>query len=307
MREFDGANALIIDGRNLLWRMAFANSSLSVDTPDGEVFTGGIFGFLDVTLSILKRLPAECDVFVAWEDSKRHRVALLPDYKLRAPDPKWEKLAEKVNDSADWLKRILRVSGWCQVYAPEWEADDAMGTVSLALNEAGENVVILSNDRDIFQCLRENPRSGWTRQLVPTKGVNVPWTVATLRDEWGVAPGDVALVKALSGDSSDCYKGVPGIGHKWACKIVQEYGSLDKIVEVARADGKIANSKKKAEDLLENLDYVRACFEVATIQTRTKVKLSEGSSDQEEIEDLFNELRLRSILASRYSMRRILT
>ena len=310
MRELDGIDTLIIDGRNLLWRMTHANAGLSVNTEEGEVFTGGIFGFIDVILSVLKRLPKNVDVIVAWEGSKRHRVYILPDYKLRKPDRKFEELSAHVNDAADWLKRILYVTGWRQATAPEWEADDVMGAVSLALNEIGENVAILSNDRDMFQCLRDSRGDqGWTRQIVPTKGVNSVWTPDTLRREWGVNPDQVILVKALAGDSSDCYKGAPGIGQVWACRIATEYKAthIKEIISKATADGKICESEKKARAILDNVEYVRACFTVAVVQTKIRVDLTDGISDEVALTKMFRTLKFRSLLSSRSAMKRIIS
>lgn len=309
MNELKGIDTIIVDGRNLVWRMTHANAGLSVATEEGEIYTGGIFGFVDVILSILKQLPRTTDVIIAWEGSKMHRIDVLPEYKLRKPDRKFEELARQVNESVRRLKEILSVSGWSQATAPEWEADDVMGTVSLALNKLGDNVAILSNDRDMFQCLRDSRGDdGWTRQIVPSKGVNGVWTPATLLDEWGVRPDQVILVKALAGDSSDCYKGAPGIGQKWACRIVTEHSvtELEPLIDIACKTGEVATSEKKALAILDNLEYVRACYTVAIVQTNARIKFTAGSRDSEELIRLFKVLRFRSLLGSRQSMKRIL-
>ena len=173
-----------------------------------------------------------------------------------------------------------------------------------AAYKQGDRVAILSTDADMLQLLAEDGER-WVRQIRPTKGLNVVWDVDKVLEEWGVAPERVVDVKALSGDSSDCYKGCPGIGEKWAQRIVSEHGSVPEILATAEETGEVSGSKAKAKALIEHRAYVLACYEVARINTRAPCKYTEGHPNRDRLERSLTQLRFHSV-RSPHNIRRML-
>ena len=123
--------------------------------------------------------------------------------------------------------------------------------------------------------------------------------------EWGVVPARVVDVKALSGDSSDNYKGCPGIGDKWARQIVAAHGTVPEVIKVAETTGEVCGSAKKAEAILENRDYILACYEVARINTAAPTHYKEGRPNHSRLERSLTQLRFHSV-RSPHNIRRML-
>lgn len=301
MTKSDTADIIVVDGRGVLWRSSYANSNLGYKGEDGWQPTGGVYGFIESVLSIAYRHP-DASVYIAWEGGRTShspRRAIVSDYKKR--DDKNEdriKLAKLVIRQEAILKGLLKKTGWSQINAPGWEADDAIMALCLKSLDHGLQCLIVSGDADLFQCLEE-PDEGWVRIHKPNGKKGTLWTVDRLQEEWGVESWQIPHVKALAGDASDNYRGVPGIGQKWACNLLKQYEDLDGVVKAAESDGKILNSKKKAEDLLANLDYVQKCLLVATINENAKTKLKPGDPKKNELRNSFRQLRFNSLTNDR--------
>jgi 5'-3' exonuclease len=288
------ADLILVDGRNTLWRASYANNGLGYDGDDGWQPTGGVYGFLESVLAVAHRAK-DAQIVVAWEGGKAARRAVVPTYKVRKPDKKREDLAKLVMRQEAILKGLLSLTNFDSIRAPKWEADDAMGAAAAAGYRAGLRVAILSTDADMLQCLRfDLSRDAWVRQLKPTKGVNEVWDYQRVLDEWGVRPDRVADVKALAGDTSDCYKGCPGIGQVWACKMIAEYGDIEGVITAANA-GTVLGSEKKAEAIVANESYILDCYEVAVINTSARTIYTEGAPNRVALLDALTGLRFNTL------------
>lgn len=329
---------IIVDGRNTLFRASYANARLGYQGPDGWQPTGGVYGFFESILSVAHRAK-DAEIVIAWEGSKAHRRDVVDTYKVRKSDEKKEELVRLVLKQEAIVKEMLQHTGWMSIRCPDWEADDAIGVMAMAAAKVGSNVAILSNDADMLQLLREPTkqgcefcggtlleefgesgefwldciacgketghakRSAWIRQIKPSKGLNVVWSSKTLEEEWGVPPELVTTVKALSGDSSDCYGGCPGIGDSWARKIVAAAGSMPWVFHAAEIGE--AGSRKKSEDILANREYIEACLTVARIQLFAKLELTEHAPNKRKLLAHIDELRFHTLRTSR-NIRRML-
>lgn len=302
-------DVLIVDGANTLWRACYANAGLGYQTEAGFQPTGGVYGFFESVISVLSKCDTESppDVWIVWEGARSRAVrrAVLPTYKRRAPDPKREKLAKLVGVQASILRSCLGFTSFSQATADGWEGDDAMATIAARCRLNGLNATIYSGDADLLQTLRDSASSdqppfdadlGWIAQYKPTtkEGVDPFWTAARIRSEWGFEPELVADVKAIGGDSSDGYKGVPGIGEVWARRIVAAHGGVEKIVRAAEA-GEVAGSAKKAESILENREALEACYQIALVNESVPIDIVAGTADNAELKRIFARLRFHSI------------
>ena len=113
------------------------------------------------------------------------------------------------------------------VEAPGYEADDVLATLATQARDAGDDVIVVTGDRDAYQ-LVEDPH---IRVLYNRRGVSdyVLYDEAGIEDRTGVTPAQYPQYAALRGDPSDNLPGVPGVGEKTAAKLINTYGDLDGI------------------------------------------------------------------------------
>jgi DNA polymerase-1 len=207
---------LVLDGNNLLMRSlrAMQGSGLSVD----GVATGPLLVFINL-MSRWIRDQDPRQVMVCWDGGRSlYREAISSDYKGQRPSHEGDDL----KDSAFGLvKEFCSLAG-----IPQWtqsgvEADDLIAWY-WRHKAPGERFVIVSGDGDFLQLVDE-----WTMQIRPGQSLEY-WTEARVLKEFGCLPEHIPFTKALSGDESDGVEGVPGVGQKWACKLLDKYGwSLD--------------------------------------------------------------------------------
>jgi DNA polymerase-1 len=230
----DKKKLLIVDGKNLTWRMTDAFSDLSVERDGDDIATGGIHGFLSTIIRLKKQFA--CNAVVCWEGKNNFRYKIFPDYKKRdEPTEEQLDLIQEVNDQQKRIMAILKHAGIKQYKAVGCEADDIMGTLASKWTLNGtKQAIIYTGDSDLRQCVTD-----YTLVLSPNrKGSDILYDVNEVYKKDGVWPKYVPDLKALAGDSSDKIPGVLGIGQKTAEKLINQYGSVKKIIKAARKDFK---------------------------------------------------------------------
>src|SRR5436853_380223 len=150
------------------------------------------------------------------------RDDMVADYKAnRAPMP--DELAQQI----PMVHAACEALGVPILTSERYEADDVIGTLAVKARDAGQEVAIVTGDKDFFQLVGDgikvfNPRDEGT------------WYDADgVKEKFGVPPDLVVDVLALMGDTIDNIKGVPGIGEKGARELIVQYGSLDALSEHA--------------------------------------------------------------------------
>jgi 5'-3' exonuclease len=152
-------------------------------------------------------------------------------------------------------KEFLSLANIRHMEQPGVEADDLISIYwSQRLND--ERLVILSGDKDFLQLL-----DGWTEQIRPGTGVDERWTANRVRTEMQCKPEHIPLVMALTGDSGDNVPGVPGFGHKTACKWLARFDwDLDKLL-----DGNVAKLVGQRDVVQRNLKLVNLRVPIADV------------------------------------------
>jgi DNA polymerase-1 len=153
---------------------------------------------------------------------------------------------------------LCRALGWHVCEHDALEADDLMGSLASAEEAAGGSALVLTGDRDMFQCVTDRV----TVLLLGGRGARGPQQIdpAEVERRYGLAPGLVPDFIALRGDPSDGLPGAKGIGEKRAADILRRHGSLDAALEEAERDGPEVNS------LARQADELRGFKEIATLQ-----------------------------------------
>lgn len=171
------------------------------------------------------------------------------------------------------------------VEAPGFEADDVIATLAERAKVAGEDVIIVTGDRDSYQ-LVENPH---VRVLYNRRGVSdyALYDEEGILERTGVKPSDYVFYAALRGDPSDNLPGVPGVGEKTAAKLVNKYGTIDELfAHAAEQTPKLAQSLEANEDQVRmNAQMMALIRDVDLAEEVTSLRV--GSIDADEVAELF--------------------
>ncbi len=219
------ARWLLIDGFNLAYRCFFATPALT--RADGFP-TNALHGWVKSLWRLIdQEKPAHTAVFFDLGGS-RERLALHPEYKAQRAEMPVE-LARQI----DGVKRLTRLLGLAAVEIDGVESDDLLATCAVRRADAGDEVLIVSSDKDFAQLVGERirvllpppsaqPRLGW--RLLDAAGV---------REKFGVGPERIVDYLALIGDTSDNIPGLNGVGPKTAIKWLERHGDLDGVLAAA--------------------------------------------------------------------------
>src|SRR2546427_1652540 len=283
----------LIDSMSHIFRAFFApmaNRVAPLSNSNGQV-TQAVYIFTNMLRKLLQDEKPNyiAAIFESGEKTFRHET--FADYKanrLAMPE-----------DLASQLPYIIRL---CEAFnipvinAPGFEADDVIGTLAVKVAEKGMQAVVVSNDKDMCQlvrdpyivCMRQNSQVVKRKEPVPP----IEWCdEAWVQKKFGVTAAQVVDLLGLMGDSIDNIPGAPGIGAKGAVQIIQQFGSI----ENALAHWEEVKHKTYRESLRNNAEIIRKSRELAQIRTDVDVQLDLNQlqarpPDRAAAYDLFREL-----------------
>ena len=209
----------------------------------GGIPTWATYGFLKALFDLLDRTKpkAIAAAYDCKEPTFRHKA--YEEYKANRP----EEMPEELSVQWPYIREGLE-SFEIPIYElPGYEADDVIGTLAKKAEKNGQNVLILTGDRDAFQLVNDK-----VKVLVPSKGELKEYGRDEVYEYWGIWPEQVVDFKSLSGDASDNITGIKGIGEKTAAKLLNEYGTLENIYKNVKniskkgLQEKIINGEKSA-------------------------------------------------------------
>ncbi len=276
----------LIDGNSLAYRAFFALPE-SIATADGRP-TNAIYGFASMMAKLLID-HAPGTVIVAWDRGWSGREKQYPEYKAgRKSRP------DLLKEQWPALAPMAEAFGFTNVSVEGFEADDVIATLATSAKAAGRPVMIVSGDRDVYQLVGDGTRVMTTsRGVTDTKIYDADGVV----ERYGVAPELVPDLIGLKGDTSDNIPGVPGIGDKTAAQLLQQFGSLEKVLSSV---DEISGAKRK-ENLTNHADDARVSKELATMKLDVDVPpgLTEevgAGPDLSRLRDFAAEFELRQII-----------
>ena len=285
-----GRRFLLIDGNSLTYRAFFALPT-DLATASGQV-TNAVFGFTSMLINILRDHPST-GVAVAFdrgEPTFRHERVV--DYKAgRAETP------DILRQQMGLVREVLQTLGITMIDKPGFEADDIIATLATQARDRGDDVIVVTGDRDAYQ-LVEDPH---VSVLYNKRGVSdyALYDEDGIEERTGVRPDKYVLYAAMRGDKSDNLPGVPGVGEKTAAKLLNTYGDLDGIF--AALDDQ---SPKLRENLAGHEEIVRE--NAVVMELIRDVDLAEalpgglddlamGDIDVDELKRLFDFLEFHSL------------
>ena len=246
---------LLIDGHYYVYRSFFAIRELS--NSRGEP-VNAIYGFVKTVRRMVKDLAPDIGAIVWDAGIPKRRSDLQPAYKeTRAEMP------DLMRPQLAFIQNLAPLLGFASLWLPDTEADDLLASYACAARARGDEVILATNDKDLFQLVDDRVKVYSTNKADlanPTDNF-ILLGEEKVRAKWEVAPRQIGDVLALVGDSADNIPGVPGLGPKGAAKLLAEHGSLDALL--ANPDA------VKNERIREKLNAARGQI----IQNREMVRL----------------------------------
>ena len=274
----------LIDGMAQLYRAFFAVRQLA----NSKGFpTNALFGFTMILRKLIKDDKPDYWA-VCWdtpEPTFRHQ--LYPNYKAqRAAMP------DELSPQVDYVEKLCSALNISLIKKPGYEADDIIGTLAVKAVSVGLQVVILSSDKDMGQLVNED-----VSIMRIEKGNYVLHDINGVKDWLGVLPNQIIDYLSLVGDVSDNVPGVPGIGDKGAAKLLEEFGSLDNLLQNADK----VSRKSYREALLTQSSKAIVARELVTIDTNVAVELDLEQLKFKEANaqvayEVFSELEFKSLV-----------
>ncbi|OQW93940.1 MAG: DNA polymerase I, partial [Beggiatoa sp. IS2] len=273
---------ILIDGSSYLYRAFHALPPLMTST---GIPTGAIYGVTSMLKSLLAEYSPVSIAVVFDTEEKTFREELYPLYKAQRPAPDEQLIAQIAG-----LHAIIEALGFPLLLAQGVEADDVIGTLARQAESSGMHVLIFTGDKDFAQLVNDHIT------LVDTMK-NERLDAQGIKTKFGVSPEQFIDYLSLIGDSTDNVPGVDKVGPKTAVKWLNQYGSLDTIIENANQfTGKIGENLRQA---LTHLPLIR---QLLTIRcdldlpyTPQQLKLTPADAPQ--LRRLFLQLEFKQWLA----------
>ncbi|MBK5219700.1 MAG: 5'-3' exonuclease [Thermoleophilia bacterium] len=218
------APLLVVDAPSMLFRAFYALPSKIVGT-DGKP-VNALLGTANLVLREVELHQPRAVVLCFGPDAAAYRTELYPGYHEKREEEMPDELAPQFAKSRDFFEAF----GWTVATSDDLEADDLLGTYARREAEAGGQALLLTGDRDMYQCAGE----GVTVLYVRTGGKGAEEVGAEeVRKRYGIDPELVPDFIALRGDPSDGLPGAKGVGPKTAAELLRKHGSLESVLDAA--------------------------------------------------------------------------
>jgi 5'-3' exonuclease len=244
---------LVVDAPSMLFRAFYALPE-SIEGTDGRP-VNALLGTANLILREVEQHNPRAVVLCFGPDAADYRLELFEGYHADRPEVP-AGLAPQFTGS----RAFFEAFGWIVAESQTHEADDLLGSFAALESDAGGSVLVMTGDRDMFQCATQHVKVLYVRTGKQGAELIGPTEV---RKRYGIAPKLVPDFIALRGDPSDGIPGAKGIGEKTAAELLKRHGSLD-----AALDGAVRESRPSVRRaLLESRDELLRFREIATLQT----------------------------------------
>lgn len=281
---------LILDSHGIIYRSYFALREALTLRKTGEP-VGAVYGFANSLLYALGTLHPEY-IVAAWDGPTptfRHEEdATYKSTRRPMPDDLRPQIAR--------VRALLDAFQVPVVEVPGFEADDVVGSLAAQGAAQGVDVVILTLDNDMVQLVGGPVRVQMYR---PYQRDYVMYDTAAVRERWGFEPTQIVDYKALVGDTSDNIPGVRGIGEKGALALIQQWGTVDAMLEhIAEITPPRARSALDAgrEDAIHSKHLATIVRDVPGVVLNLE-ECVVGDYDRDAVLEMFRELEFRSLVS----------
>jgi DNA polymerase-1 len=288
----------LIDSMSHIFRAFYApmaNRAAPLATANGQV-TQAVFIFTNMLRKLIQDEQPKyiAAVFESGEKTFRHET--FSDYKANR-----QQMPDDLASQMPYIKRLCEAYNVPMISVPGFEADDVIGALASQAADQGLQSVIVSNDKDMCQlvrdplivCMRQNSQVIKRKEPVPP----IEWCdEAWVEKKFGVTAAQVVDLLGLMGDSVDNIPGAPGIGSKGAVQLIQTFGSIENALE----HWEEVKHKTYRESLHNNADLIRQSRELARIRIDVDVhldlnQLERRPPDRAAAYELFRELAFTAL------------
>src|SRR6476619_2758317 len=261
----------LIDSMSHIFRAYFAplaNRAAPLMTTKGQV-TQAVYIFTNTLRKLIQDEQPKYIAAIFESKEKTFRHEAFSGYKANR-----EQMPDDLASQLPYIKRLCDAYNIPMISVPGFEADDVIGTLVTQAADKGLQAVIVSNDKDMCQlvrdplvvCMRQNSQVVKRKEPVPP----IEWCDESwVENKFGVTADKLVDLLGLMGDSVDNIPGAPGIGSKGAVQIIQQFSSI----EAALTGWESVKHKTYRESLRDNADLIRQSRELARIQIDLEVPL----------------------------------
>jgi 5'-3' exonuclease len=244
---------LVVDAPSMLFR-AFYALPKTITGPDGQP-VNALLGTANLVLREVELHEPRAVVMCFGPDAAAYRTELYPAYHAERDEAMPDELPAQFEASGPFFEAF----GWTVATSADLEADDLLGTLARREAAAGGRALILTGDRDMYQCAAP----GVTVLYVRTGGKGAEEVNPDgVRERYGVDPEQVPDFIALRGDPADGLPGAKGVGPKTAAELLREHGSLEAILDAAIRERR----PKLRAALIEGREELLAFKDIATLR-----------------------------------------
>ncbi|WP_268895033.1 MULTISPECIES: 5'-3' exonuclease [Paenibacillus] len=286
MTNTNRPSVLLVDGMALLFRAYYATATSGyIRRTKSGIPTNAIYGFIRYFWDAVQNFDPS-HVVCCWDlGGKTFRGEHFSAYKGNRPEA-----PDDLVPQFSLIRDVMDSMGVPNIGAEGYEADDCIGTLAAKFSQ-DMDVMVLSGDHDLLQLVSDR-----TTVIIMKKGHGnyKVYTPESLYEERQLHPRQIIDVKALMGDASDNYPGVRGIGEKTAHKLIQEYGSIEGILDNLDQVSKSVRAKIEAD--LEMMHLSRKLAEIyCAAPVACALENCELSLDEQSVVDKFEELEMKSL------------
>ncbi|MGM0594256.1 MAG: DNA polymerase I [Pseudomonadota bacterium] len=282
MPDKDHKTLVLVDGSSYLYRAFHAMPALT--NSKGEP-TGAVYGVTNMLRRLLKDYDPAHVAVVFDAKGKTFRDEIYPEYKANRPP-----MPDDLRRQIEPIHAIVRAMGFPLLCIDGVEADDVIGTLAKQAEQQGMRVIVSTGDKDMAQLVNEHVTlvNTMTETEMDPDGVV---------EKFGIPAERIVDYLALIGDTVDNVPGVPKVGPKTAVKWLEQYGSLDAIIEHAdEFKGKVG------EYLRESLQQLPLSKELVTIKCDVAMdlkplQLERSAPDTQALRELYSEMEFKTWLA----------
>lgn len=277
---------LLIDGFNLAYRCFYAIPELT--RADGFP-TNALHGWVKSIWRLQDQEKPHATLVFFDLGGAQDRLALLPEYKAQRAE-----MPESLVKQIPLLKELTLALGLAAIERQGVESDDLLATKAVRLAAAGDEVVIVSSDKDFAQIVDEKvlillppptaaPKLGWRRM-----------DAASVREKFGVTPKQIPDYLALVGDSSDNIPGIQGVGPKTASRWLEQHSNLEGVIAAAAE----LKPERFREAVAAGADMLRRNLKLTTLNLSLELPESPSghSVNLTELTSLLERMEMRSAL-----------
>ncbi len=278
---------MLIDANGLVYRAFYALPYFT--TSDGTP-TNAVYGFSTMLLKVLEEEAPEYVAVAFDRPGPTFRHEAYTEYKATR-----QKMPDDLRPQIPLAKEVVEALQLPIFEVAGFEADDVIGALTRQAEAQGIDVLIVTGDLDALQLV-----SPHTRVMMTSRGITETtiYDEAAVRERLGIAPSQVPDLKSLKGDSTDNIPGVPGVGEKTASRLLEQYPSVEELLDGLAG----VREEKLRKRLEEHREQILQSKQLATIVTQVDDLrldpefLRRRPPDLDQVKELFTSLEFKTLL-----------